>query len=184
MTGDLVVRLLGAIDEKQRRYEELVRDPFDGLSDDELHQRHAHRAYEYATTEGQRKAWDDEMVPPAGVGWELNITSTDPEAWERFDYHEERYWRRMRPDGLCEWVPAQESVDGLRLCQSHRDIVAKYERTKQLLAEANQRVLVQVVNGQPSSRPEQRDFDSLHIEEAVYREVVEDLARGYGLEDQ
>lgn len=32
----------------------------------------------------------------------------------------------MRPDGPCEWVPDQEAVHGLRLCQAHRDIVAMF----------------------------------------------------------
>lgn len=133
--SDLVSCLLAKLDEKQREYEELVRDPFEGMSDDELHQRHAHRAYEYATTEGQRKAWDDDMTPPwdhelnrHGDGWELNITSADPEAWERFDYHEERYWRRLRPDGPSEWVPDEEAVHGLRLCQAHRDVIDMYQQ--------------------------------------------------------
>jgi Arc/MetJ family transcription regulator len=71
---------------------------------DELHQHHAHPDFEYATTEGPRKAWDDEMVPPRdevtgkpGEGWEPDITSVDPEAWERFDNTEQRYWRRRKP---------------------------------------------------------------------------------------
>lgn len=70
-----------------------------GMTDDELHDRRQHPAYEYATTEGQRKAWDDEDVPPEGEGWERNRTASNPQAWERFDYTEEAYWRRLRPEG-------------------------------------------------------------------------------------
>lgn len=68
---------------------------------DLLHQHRRHPDFEYATTEGQRKAWDDFDTPPwdhdlgrPGEGWEPNRTTADPEAWERFDYTEERYWRR------------------------------------------------------------------------------------------
>lgn len=79
---------------------EETKDWRDGLSEDELHQHCGHPAYEYRTTQGQRKAWDYVDEPPEkDAGWELNITSRDPEAWERFDYHEERYWRRLRPEG-------------------------------------------------------------------------------------
>lgn len=43
---------------------------------------------EYRVTTGQRKAWDGEP-DLAKEGWE------EYQAWERFDYHEERYWRRV-----------------------------------------------------------------------------------------
>lgn len=83
-----------------------TRDPYEGLSDDELHQQSAHPAYEYETTEGQRKAWPyvdeppwDEALGRPGDGWELNITSVDDDAWARLEYTEERYWRRLRPGG-------------------------------------------------------------------------------------
>lgn len=50
--------------------------------------------WENATTKGPRKAWDDEFTPPEGEGWVV-----DPDrgnnGWERFDYHEERYWKRL-----------------------------------------------------------------------------------------
>lgn len=53
--------------------------------------------YEYATTTGPRKAWDNPDQPPEGEGWELDPDRGHPgESWERFDYHEERYWRRLR----------------------------------------------------------------------------------------
>lgn len=78
-----------------------VHNPYEGKTDDELHQLQMHPRYEYATTEGQRKAWDYADEPPyrRGEGWELNITSRNPDAFERFDYHEERYWRRRLPEG-------------------------------------------------------------------------------------
>lgn len=69
------------------------------LSDDELHDRRNHPAWEYATTEGPRKAWYHADEPPEGEGWERNATASDPDAWERFDYTEESYWRRRRPEG-------------------------------------------------------------------------------------
>ena len=81
-------------------------------------------------------------------------------------------------------IAANDPRSVLRLCRAHRKIVEDYRRTKMLLAEANQRVLQQVVDGTVSTRQEQRDFDSLHVEEAVLREVVEGLAEGYGLKTE
>lgn len=52
--------------------------------------------WEYATTEGQRKNWDDVDTPPSGDGWERN-TELGRNGWERFDYTEESYWRRPKP---------------------------------------------------------------------------------------
>lgn len=123
---DTVDRLLAAIDEREQRYAERARDWRKGMSEDELHQHRSHPAYLYSMTEGQRKAWDDADTPPDGDGWELNITSTDPDAFTRFDYHEERYWRRLNPDGPRVWEPSDEVAESLRLCQSHRDIVAMF----------------------------------------------------------
>ena len=53
-----------------------------------------HPWYEYATTDGPRKAFDEHM--PAGLGWERNVEE-GTNGWERFDYHEEAYWRRLIP---------------------------------------------------------------------------------------
>lgn len=72
----------------------------DAVNVDALHQQRLHPDYQYETTTGPRKAWTDENRPPAGEGWELNITSADSEAWQRFEYHEERYWRRRVPDAV------------------------------------------------------------------------------------
>lgn len=70
------------------------------MTEQELHEHRAHPAYEYETTQGQRKAWDYSHVPPEGEGWERNVDAGNPgEGWERFDYHEESYWRRLRPEG-------------------------------------------------------------------------------------
>jgi hypothetical protein len=73
-------------------------------TDEELHATFAHPEWEYATTEGQRKAWDDQNVPPYGDDgepdhtWERNVDAGHPgEGWMRFDYTEESYWRRRRP---------------------------------------------------------------------------------------
>lgn len=68
----------------------------------ELHARFAHPFYEYATTQGPRKKWDQIDELPEGDGWERNIDAGRPgEGWERFDYHEESYWRRLRPAAIC-----------------------------------------------------------------------------------
>lgn len=49
--------------------------------------------WEYETTTGPRKAWRDADVPPPGEGWEPNV-EVGHNGWERFEYHEESYWRR------------------------------------------------------------------------------------------
>ena len=51
--------------------------------------------YEYKTTSGPRKMWEDYDKPPEGEGWEPDPDRGRPgESWERFDNHEEAYWRR------------------------------------------------------------------------------------------
>ena len=73
---------------------------------DHLHIARAHPLYEYRTTEGQRKAWDDGDTPPPGNGWELNKTSECDDAFYRGDYTEERYWRRLKSAAQDGEVPA------------------------------------------------------------------------------
>lgn len=58
-----------------------------------LHARCLHPDFDYATTDGPRKAFDGH--PPAGEGWERNVEQGD-QGWERFTYHEEAYWRRRK----------------------------------------------------------------------------------------
>ncbi|WP_141576151.1 DUF6221 family protein [Actinomadura sp. WMMA1423] len=71
-------------------------------TDAELHARCAHPDYEYETTEGPRKAWDEADEPPDGPdgkpdpSWERNVEE-GRDGWERFDYIEESYWRRRLP---------------------------------------------------------------------------------------
>ena len=77
---------------------ECVPKPFDysKYSDEMLHQMRMHPDYEYKTTEGPRKRWDDEMRPPDDDdSWQVNIHA-GYEGWERFDYTEERYWKRPK----------------------------------------------------------------------------------------
>lgn len=64
-------------------------------TDAQLHAQFAHPDFEYKITAGQRKAWDYADDPPDGEGWERNVDAGRPgEGWDRFDYHEESYWRR------------------------------------------------------------------------------------------
>jgi hypothetical protein len=63
-------------------------------TDDERHALEAHPDFEYATTEGPRKGFDEH--PPSSDGWERN-TAMGRDGWERFDEHEEAYWRRRKP---------------------------------------------------------------------------------------
>lgn len=57
-----------------------------------LHRTLSHPEYNYTTTTGPRKAFYNEDIPP-GKGWERNI-DYGVEGWERFDYHEESYWKK------------------------------------------------------------------------------------------
>jgi hypothetical protein len=81
-------------------------EPRQRPTDAELHRRSAHPAYEYETTEGPRKRWDDPDEPPEGDGWERNLDAGRPgEGWDRFEYTEESYWRRLKPEAdRKEWV--------------------------------------------------------------------------------
>lgn len=58
--------------------------------------------YEYRTTSGGRKTWDGEPDLTT-EGWEPDPDRGRPgESWERFDYHEERYWRRLKTPQFTE----------------------------------------------------------------------------------
>lgn len=68
-----------------------------------LHAERRHPDFEYATTHGPRKQWNDPERPPAGENsdpdytWQPNPDAGRPgQGWDRFDYHEEAYWRRPR----------------------------------------------------------------------------------------
>lgn len=58
-----------------------------------LHERRMHPDYEYEVTKGGRKCFDEH--PPSGDGWERNIEEGF-NGWERFEFHEEAYWRRLK----------------------------------------------------------------------------------------
>ena len=64
-----------------------------------LHRWKMHPDFEYVTTDGPRKTFD-ESRPPSGEGWEKN-TAYGRYGWERFDYHEEAYWRRPKEAALA-----------------------------------------------------------------------------------
>lgn len=79
-------------------------EPREPETDVQLHTRFAHPAWEYRTTSGPRKQWDDADVPPTGEEgdpdptWERNVNA-GRDGWERWDHTEESYWRRLRLDG-------------------------------------------------------------------------------------
>jgi hypothetical protein len=91
-------------DAKLALIDELDAPDAPALTDAQLHARFAHPAWEYRVTEGPRKQWDDIDDPPRDEngnpepGWERN-TDAGRDGWERWDYTEESYWRRLRPDG-------------------------------------------------------------------------------------
>jgi len=78
-------------------------------TDAELHASSSNPAWEYETTEGPRKRWDDADEPPEGEGWERN-TDKGRDGWDRWEYTEESYWRRLKPEAeRKEWrqhIPA------------------------------------------------------------------------------
>ncbi len=86
-----------------------------------LHARFACPGWEYATTAGPRKQWDDQNTPPAGDGWERN-TDFGRGGWDRFDYTEQSYWRRP--------IPQRERLvhDDAVLAEQIREGVAEAER--------------------------------------------------------
>jgi hypothetical protein len=54
--------------------------------------------WEYETKEYPRKGWAQEFFSPEGEGWERDYSKGRPgEAWDRFDNHEEMYWKRRKP---------------------------------------------------------------------------------------
>ena len=83
----LQVSLMGEeLDKLQRENKKLT---------DALHERRCHPDFEYATTKVARKS--GEIFKPEGDSWEPNTYGPDPHsAWERFDFHEEYYWRRLK----------------------------------------------------------------------------------------
>jgi hypothetical protein len=128
LLDELVSWLREQVAADRQRAEELARDPFEGMTDDELHYRHMHPAFEYRITEGQRKAWPYADDPPEpDVGWELNRTSNNPDAWQRLDYTEERYWRRIRPAGpIIERRPSSTALDLLAQCEADMLLIKRW----------------------------------------------------------
>lgn len=97
----LLAELGGDVDEVARLLELTVEDVRRRAkleTDAELHARRAHPDWQYATTEGQRKAWDRSDEPPDGEGWVRN-REAGRDGWERFDFIEESYWRRPKVPG-------------------------------------------------------------------------------------
>lgn len=66
-------------------------------TDAENHAICAHPDYEYETTEGPRKGFDEHQpsTEPGETPWERNI-HMGRNGWERFDYTEEAYWMRRK----------------------------------------------------------------------------------------
>lgn len=79
------------------------RDPGPPKTEAELHATMSHPEWEYAITEGQRKAFDAGEPPDPyehGTGWEVN-REQGRDGWERFDFTEQAYWRRRRTEPLA-----------------------------------------------------------------------------------
>lgn len=72
-----------------------------------LHRLELHPDYEYVTAKGPRKASYSHLMRPEGEDWIENLHRGRPgEGWDRFDYHEEAYWMRLKavvlPDSEAE----------------------------------------------------------------------------------
>ncbi|GAA3590826.1 hypothetical protein [Streptomyces osmaniensis] len=94
-----------------------------------LHAKFRHPGYEYATTKGPRKQWDDADQPPTDdngdtdPAWESNIDAGRAgQGWDRFDYHEEAYWRRPKK------TPPADVTEGPDPRQAAYDAVFAYIR--------------------------------------------------------
>lgn len=106
VSGYSPARVLADLDAKLAIVDEFdpPQEPSEPKSDAELHACFAHPAWEYRTTSGPRKQWDGVDDPPCDdygnpePGWERNLDA-GRDGWERWDYAEESYWRRLRPDG-------------------------------------------------------------------------------------
>jgi hypothetical protein len=73
-----------------------------------LHCRQAHPDFEYETTQTARKSGDDPWIGLEGDGWEPNdivpchvhvdgsVIREHCRNWERFQFHEDNYWRRRK----------------------------------------------------------------------------------------
>jgi hypothetical protein len=72
-----------------------------------LHSRESHPDFEYETTQAPRKS--GMCDPPEGEGWEENDDYHN--GFERFDYHEECYWRRVRPPLRLPEMSEEERCD-------------------------------------------------------------------------
>lgn len=85
-------RIATVIEAQQARIDEL--ESF-------LHSRLMHPNYEYETTTGQRKAFDEDPPYEDPNSWERNTDYGD-NGWARFEYHEEAYWRRRKALAACK----------------------------------------------------------------------------------
>lgn len=69
--------------------------PTEGIPDAELHAKLRHPDYEYETTDGPRKAFDEHSPDEDDPMWERNV-HVGRNGWDRFAYHEEAYWMRRK----------------------------------------------------------------------------------------
>lgn len=105
-TNEHTGRVLRECAAKRVIIEDTYWQPEERPTDAELHARAAHPAYEYETTEGPRKQWDNPEEPPEGEGWEPNTAMGYRDGWARLTYTEESYWRRLKPESeRREWKP-------------------------------------------------------------------------------
>lgn len=126
--------VIGSLEAKIRTYSSATHTDegdlavYAGRLEHALHKRLAHPDYEYTTTDGQRKTlWDDvPKVREGEIPWERNVDYHD--GFERFEYHEESYWRRLKavePDEcpICHAEPYVIEDDVCASCGGQRRVI-------------------------------------------------------------
>jgi hypothetical protein len=93
------------------------------VDDEQLHREEQHSDFEYATTRTGRKT--AESLMPDGDGWEPNnivachryqdgrVVEERWRNWERFEFHENEYWRRRKPAPDHDALPPSTKIDAL-----------------------------------------------------------------------
>jgi hypothetical protein len=114
--------------------------------------------YEYTKTTGPRKSWDNPDEPPYIFPndenqnpWELDPDRGRPgESWERFDYHEERYWRRVRPPTVSEFMKETTGISIDELSESQLRQIQYHQAALLMEKIAKERVPAVVVLAVPN----------------------------------
>lgn len=95
-----------------------------------LHELSAHPDFEYKITETGRKT--DEEGRPEGLGWERNTALGAGRGWDRDDYTETNYWRRLMSHRQAEQAAT------IRAAEERKDRIAAARDMLRTLADQAQ----------------------------------------------